>query len=236
MIPFKNLFGIQSQEIKRTCVITPFLSKGLTRDLKIPQMFKGNPFAAGQSKHFTLIYSQIGAPFVGDAVLYLQNTFCENLILLGACGLVHKKASLDIGSLVAPTMSFSLESFSKLVDQNYDKIDSYYPSEALLNQFLEFKTPFKISKTTCATVGSIQLEEKYLESFKQNAIDVVDLECSAFFCAAKHINRKAIAFFYITDILKEKELHTPLSAKDRGSLRQAQKNIAKLISDFSKTL
>ena len=81
MISFKNLFGVQPEEVQKNCVISPFLTKGLTDCLHVEELSKGKPYSAGQSDHFTFIHTQIGAPKVGDAVLYLEETACENIIL-----------------------------------------------------------------------------------------------------------------------------------------------------------
>ena len=225
---FKLLFGCDAAEIQSTCVIAPFLPKGFTTSLGITKMAKGRPYATGQGKGFSLIHTHIGTLPVGDAVLYLKNTSCEKLLLIGACGLVTKTDDLDIGILVTLTASYALESFTQLLNHDLDAIETQEADTHFVQQLQEHKT-IDVQPVIGATFGSIKLEEDYVNYLKGNDINVVDLECSAFFAAGKHINRQAAALLYITDILKEHHVFAPMDKKTQNKITAAQEQQCELI-------
>ncbi len=247
----KSLFGIEKSQIKRTCVLTPFLTKGLLDNFQIKKLHRGKPFSSGNNNKssFTLIHTQIGAPFVGDAVLHLKETQCKNIILFGSCGLVKKNLTndetsrFDIGSLVTPTECYSLESFSEILEASKEKnkrFNSSLPSKTLLTEFKKLQKSAgaseNIAEVKCATFGSFVLEEKYMEYLIKQEIDVMEMECSAFFNAAKHTGKKAIALFYITDILKEQHVFADLKIKDQLKLRSSIKTASQKLIKFSEHL
>ena len=89
MNKFETLFGVKESTIKSTCIITPFLRKGLLKDFGIKNFSKGKLYSTGNSELLTLICTGMGAALTGDAVLYLNNTSCKNIILFGSCGLTE---------------------------------------------------------------------------------------------------------------------------------------------------
>jgi len=112
MYTFKSLFGISAKEIKNTCVLTPFCTKFTLKAFGISQFHKTGLYASVNAKTFTLIKTGIGAPFVGDAVLYLEKTTCKNIILFGSCGLIpERQNNMKIGDLVIPQSALDLENF-----------------------------------------------------------------------------------------------------------------------------
>ena len=74
---FETIFGSHPEEIKGTCIITPFLSKETTTILNIKRINKGHLYLSGSNDKFTLIVGKMGAGFIGDAVLYLNQTKCD---------------------------------------------------------------------------------------------------------------------------------------------------------------
>ncbi|MBU0469329.1 MAG: hypothetical protein KKD07_01920 [Candidatus Omnitrophica bacterium] len=200
MSNFETLFGLKENQLKSTCVLTPFFTKGMLDSFKTNELFKGNPYSCANSDNLTLIKTHVGAPFVGDAVLNLKNTYCSNIILFGSCGLVAETEILKIGSIVSPTRALELESFSQLLNCKIDNCSFSQADTELLEKLINISSA-NIETIQCASIGSISLENEYKEFFLENNISALDMECSAFFNAAKHINRKAIALFYATDIL-----------------------------------
>ena len=200
MSEFKTLFGLNEDQLKNTCILTPFFTKGMLDSFKVNETFHGTPYSCANSDNLTLIKTHVGAPFVGDAVLNLKNTYCSNIILFGSCGLVSETETLRIGSLVSPVKALELESFSQLLNYKIDKSRFTEAHNDLLEKLISL-SPANIETILCASVGSIFLENEYKEFFLENNISALEMECSAFFNAAKHINRKAIALFYATDIL-----------------------------------
>ncbi|MDO8602907.1 MAG: hypothetical protein Q7O04_03545 [Candidatus Omnitrophota bacterium] len=231
MTKFETLFGIKESEVKNTCVLMPLIPKGSLECLGVKKFSKGRVYSSGNSSSFTLINTLMGAAFTGDAALYLSQTNCKNLILFGSCGLVKPCENLDIGSLVAPIECYSMESFSDLLLQDH-KFKTFYPDDGLLRSFL--KTNTSVLEVNCATLGSLKLEEDYLSLFSEKNIQVVDMECSGFFSAATQKNLKAMAIFYISDIINEKPFYSPLIDEDRVRLSSSIKEGIYSICNFIK--
>ncbi len=121
---FENLFGIKPVQIQKNCILTPYLTKNLLESFGINKLLKGCLYASGSTPHFSLIRTGIGAPFVGDAVLYLKETPCQNIFFLGSCGLIQSTKKLNIGSIVSPSSCMGVESFSQILNKNFNSIIS----------------------------------------------------------------------------------------------------------------
>src|SRR3989338_3318263 len=131
MKDFDVLFGIPKQEVKRTCVLMPFLLREALREFKIGRLTRGKLYGAGNSRDFTLIYSGLGPALTGDGVLYLAEAGVKNVILFGPCGLLAENNGLGIGSLVSPLKAYSLESFSRMLSNQDIDSQAYYPDNKL---------------------------------------------------------------------------------------------------------
>jgi purine-nucleoside phosphorylase len=231
MTKFKALFGIKESEIKDTCVLMPLLFKGALDLFGVKDLLRGKIYSSGNAKHFTLINTGIGPGFTGDAVLYLADTACKNIILFGSCGLVKPCDSLDIGSIVTPVECFAMESFTNLLLKNHD-FKTFYPDEKMVKSFLD--TNKNVQKVTCATLGSLKLEEENLDLFVRRNIQAVDMECSGLFSAAQYKNLKAMALFYISDIIGKKPFYEKSSREDQTRLLSSIKSAIKSICCFIK--
>ncbi len=232
MTTFERLFGINESKVKKTCVILPLLSKNLLKFLNIENLYRGKLYASGENNSFTIIQTGIGAPLLGDSMLYLKDTACKNVVLFGSCGLVSKKQALDIGGIVAPSKCLAFESFTSMLLKDKMPSSIFSPDKDLFKDFIATYKNSSIKEVTCATLGSLKLETDYIGLFEKENIDVLDMECSAFFSSAKSIGLKAIALFYVTDILIEKPFYTPLSAKDSLSLNSSIEHGVDLICRF----
>jgi purine-nucleoside phosphorylase len=215
MTKFEILFGIKASEVTNTCVLLPLTGKGILENLGVKKLLKGKLYASGQAKDFTVIVTGMSTGLAGDAVLYLKETRCQNIILFGSCGLVRSKSGTNIGTLVSPVISHAMESFTDMLLDKKTGWKDFPADKKLMENFL--KRYGNIKKATCATLGSLKLEEGMTGLFKEKGINVVDMECSGVFSAALHIKRKAIALFYITDIINEKPFYYEIG---RASCRE----------------
>lgn len=231
MTKFEILFGIKESEIRDTCILVPLLSKAAFNAFGVKSLHRGKIYSSSNAKHFTLINVGIGPSFTGDAALYLGNTSCKNIILFGSCGLVKSSGSLDIGSLVAPAACYSMESFTNMLLKNHD-FKTFCPHDALISSFLN-NNKF-VQKVNCATLGSLKLEEEKLDLFKEKNIQVVDMECSSFFSAANHVKLKAMALFYVSDIINEKPFYMKFSREDEIRLLSSIESGIKSLCSFIK--
>jgi len=226
---FETLFGIKESEIKKTCILLPIARKDILARLGIKELLKGKLYNSSNSKYFTVIHTGMGPAFLGDAVLYLDHTQCQNIILFGSCGLVKEEENLDTGSLVMPDKCYALESFSQMLLEEKKDWQALYGDNTLLQSFSKSNNAKKV---TCATLGSLKLEEGYVDIFEQKQIQVVDMECSALFSAAKYIKRKAMALFYITDIINKKPFYKKLAPEDKTALLSSIKSASDILCEF----
>ncbi len=229
---FKNLFGLDETHVQKTCVLLPFLPKNILKNLKIDQLTQGKIYATGNNDNFTVIHTRIGASLCGDAVLYLKETKCENIIFLGTCGLTNKTDTLNIGSILCPESCLAMESFSQALTGQLPPDTYSHADKNFLNEFCNtanHQAP-TIYKTKGVSFGSLKLEEHYIDYLKERNIEVVDMEGSALFTAATHIQRKAIAIMVVTDILNEKPFYNPITPTDQTIINTALKKSAEMIS------
>lgn len=229
MTKFESLFGIKESGINHTCVLMPLMPKGALNEFGIKDLSRGKLYSSGNAESFTLINTGIGAALTGDAALYLSGTNCKNLILFGSCGLVKSSDSLGIGSLVTPIECYAMESFTDML-LKYHTFKTFYPDKVLLESFLDYNKA--ILKVNCATLGSIKLEEDYLGLFTEKTIQVVDMECSGFFSAARQVNMKAMALLYVSDIINEKPFYNKRAPEDEIKLVSSIKSGIQLLCSF----
>lgn len=234
MTQFEALFGIKSSRVKKTCILLPLLPKGILSELKISNFKSGKLYGCGDNDDFTLIHTGIGAGFTGDAVLYLKESLCENVILFGSCGLVKARNGLSIGSIVSPAKCYANESFTELLLEKDIESKVYCAHDKFFADFLANGEKSGLKKVNCSTLASLKLEERMVDLFIEKGIDVVDMECSAFFSAAAFSGLNAIACFYVSDIIKEKPFYLSLDADSKSALSSAIKNAADLVCEFAK--
>lgn len=204
---FENLFGINPNEVKKTCVLLPLTPKGLLKILGIEKLTRAGLYASSQTENATVICTGMGAGLVGDALLYLGETPCQNIVLFGSCGAISKK--LPTGSLVTPKKSLNLESFSDWLFDDNPSPRELFPDKTLSTYLEDFYKDQNIRIVNCATVGSLKLEEERHVWLAKNDIDVVDMECSGLFSASKKCALKALALFYVSDVIKKKPFYLP---------------------------
>ncbi|MCK5595622.1 hypothetical protein KAI19_05535 [bacterium] len=235
MNKFEILFGVKESQIKSTCIIMPFLKKGMMKDFGIKQFSKGRLYGTGNSELFTLIQTGMGSALAGDAVLYLNDTSCKNIILFGSCGLTESTKDIKLGSLITSSKCHSMESFTEILSGCDRNRSVSYPDKDLLDGFLKINREH-VKKAACASVGSLVMEERNIDLFRTKGIRIVDMECSAVFSASKHIGCKAISLFYVSDILIEKPFYIKLNKKEEEIINSSTKNAVRILCDFIKKL
>lgn len=233
MSTFETLFGIKESQVKDTCVVMPLLKRDSLDRFRVRQFLRGRLYGSGNSDSFTLIHTGIGPALLGDAVLYLGETRCKTIILFGSCGLVKQQKDMTIGSLVTPEGSYSLEGFSDMLLKEKRNWMAFYPDKGLIEKFLMVNKNHDIKKATCASIGSLKLEGDYTDIFKGKKIQIVDMESSALFAASKYIGKRAMALFYIADIINKKPFYRNLNAEEglrlSSSINSAINSLCKFI-------
>jgi len=232
---FKALFGVESSEIKKTCIVMPLMQKDALHGFGIKKFARGKLYGAGCNKDFSVISTGVICALNGDAVLYLKETPCKNVILFGSCGLVSSKKGLSIGSLVSPSRVYANESFSRMLLEMSIEEKIFYPDQGVLENLLKIGTKQPVKEVACATIASLKLEEDLSDLFIGKDIDVVDMECSAFFAAAHYCGFKPVALFYVSDIIKEKPFYIDFDLSLKSTLSSAAKNAADILCAFIRT-
>ena len=227
MLDLSLNLGINLKEIKKNCIICPVSDHSLFEKLGKPK--RNNLFFAKIMNYSNVtVISTKNNFLVGDIVLCLKNSACENIILFGSCGGV---GDVKIADKLIVKKVFNFESFSEMLEMKRNP-DSYYPSTILLENFLS-KTKQNILQVKCITSNSIVLQRTYKDWFDKNKINAIDMECSSVFSAASAINKKAIALFYVTDHISEASpFETELDEKQRIQLLNTRQELADTICDF----
>ncbi len=229
MLDLSLNLGINLKEIRKTCVICPVSDHSLFSGLGKPK--RNNLFFAKIMNYDTVtVISTKNNFLVGDIVLCLKNSACENIILFGSCGGI---GDVKIADKLIVKKVFNFESFSEMLEMKRNP-DSYYPSTILLENFLS-KAKKDIKQVKCITSNSIVLQRTYKDWFDKNKINAVDMECSSVFSAASAINKKAIALFYVTDHISEASpFETELDENQKAKLLAVRQELANTICEFIK--
>ncbi|MCX6339496.1 MAG: hypothetical protein NTX71_06210 [Candidatus Aureabacteria bacterium] len=235
MDTFETLFGIKKEQVKKTCVLLPLLSRDILKQFGVQQLSRGKIYSSGNSAHFTLVRTGVGPAFAGDAVLHLADTQCRNIILFGSCGLVESSTGLRIGSLLSPSAAYAAESFTNLLESDSRSWKAYYPDRSLHDQLLNSSGPAGIENGTCLSIGSLKLQDSMLQIIKEKAIRMVDMECASVLAAAAHTGLRAAAVFYVTDVIGEKPFHAELSREDTTIITSSIRNAVRVLCEFIET-
>jgi len=236
MKTFEALFGVSPSKICKTCVIMPSIHRKACKAFRVDKIIQGMLFSVGSNGSFSLIGTGMGAAFAGDAVLYLKDTCCENIIHFGSCGLINAGNGLDIGSLVCPAKCYPLESFSDCLSIK-DIGDSFLmPSEEIHKSISDPKYRDIINSTVHITMGSLKLEPDHSELLSKKHIQTVDMECSAVFSAADSSGLKAASVMYATDIIGYKPFFRQFSEEEKQKISASVTNGARIICDLAKNL
>lgn len=235
MKKFEAIFGIKPDQVQKNCLLLPLVGKELQGAFNAEKFSFGKVYSAAQGAGFTLIRTGMGPGFVGDAVLYLkEETGCENAILFGSCGSVASSNGLSVGSLVAPSICRSNESFSKLLSLSRLSPRFFRPHRGLFEDFMKYSKKKGVREIVAATIPSLKLEETMVDAFTRGGIDVVDMECSAFFAASESAGLKVAALFYVSDIINEQPFYIELDPVSKAVLSSSIRNAVTLLCDFIK--
>lgn len=211
----------------------PILSKNVLKYFGINSLAKGALYPSQSTRNLTLIRVGIGPAFTGDAALYLKNTACQNIILLGSCALIKEEGSLKTGSLLLADKAYNMESFSRMLSCKNLESPLFNADKKLIENLFLAGTPHIIKRVTCVTTGSLKLETEFRDLFLHNNIEAVDMECSALFSAATAIKRKSAALFYATDVIGEKSFYTPFGDHEKTAVADSIRKAAGILSEFA---
>lgn len=225
---FKKVFGTDKKSIRKNCIILPLNDKSLFKPLVSGIYSRGMFYDVSYSEEYSVIYLKHMC-FAGDCVLMMEDTACENIFVFGCCGGLRG----EVGDKIVVKKSFNLESFSGFLNADtLEDPDCFSPDKRLMNGFLSFVKGKDYRMCACATVSSLVLEERNRELLLNLGIDCVDMECSMVFSAASRIGRKAMALFYVSDVVGKINFYDQFDNEARKKIKGSRKSIADRLIKF----
>ena len=219
MDTFKKLFGVEKSLIKPDCILTPLDEVDLFAGSRARGRARGEYFRVADSPHATLIGTRYSL-LAGDCVLGLADSPCRNIYLFNCCG--------GIGAAYVVRKAFAFESFSSML-AGKPEAACYLPDAGLAGEFSSYAG---LPEGTCATVGSLALEETHLPRFRALGVNCLDMECSAVFAAATQVRKRALALLYVSNSVPDKPWHEELDRRDIQRLGRCRKDLAALLLGF----
>ncbi|MDR1721118.1 MAG: hypothetical protein LBR09_01845 [Endomicrobium sp.] len=220
---FKEYFGFSEKDIKQNCIICQSFDISLFAD-KISNGF----FVKSAYIRNAIIIALKNNFLAGDAVLYLENTKCKNIILFSCCGGCN---DIKCGDLIAVNKAYNLESFSGML--NFCGVPNYYnSSKKLLLDFYKRNHCKNLIETNSACVGSLVLESKFSEWFKENKISVVDMESSIILSAAEKTKKDAVCLMYVSDLIGQDFIINGNDKLSKKRIAASRKKLANMILRF----
>jgi purine-nucleoside phosphorylase len=231
---FKRLFGIVPAAVRRVCVLLPFVTKEVSKAFGSPSFSAGSVYEAADCSAFTLIRTGIGPALAGDCVLLLKDTACRDVVLFGSCGAVNESFFReDIVAVVSRTLC--AESFTAMLRMK--KPGPWMRADcSLLKKILSHCGSFPLKESACMTAGSLWLEVPFLKKIGAFQPDVVDMESSAVYSAAKAAGKRAVALLFATDHVLKFPYDRALASENRASLSRRISACSETVVSLLKTV
>ncbi len=219
-------------EIQPTCILLPSNDASLFSGIKPkkPQKFPFWSLVNGSlaGSGITLITTPYNL-LVGDSVLNLEETSCEQIFLFGSCGGLP---GMNVGDRVLVKEAVNLESFTLMNKQNFHDLEFVPAPGNLSSNLFQFRKEAGLKEVIGATVSSLALEKKWIPILKNSGVSVMDMEASAVFSAASAIGRMAAAVLYVSDIVGSHTPGTFLSVSEHDKLKNSRKILAQFLLDY----
>jgi len=223
MDAFKKLFGVEKSSVKPDCILAPLGEEALFAGPRPGRRARGDYFRVADCPGATLIGTRYSL-LAGDCVLSLADSPCRNIYLFNCCGGV----GVEIGATFSVAKAFDFESFSGML-AGRPEAACQLPDAALAAEFAAYGG---LPQGTCATVGSLALEEACLPRFGALGVDCLDMECSAVFSASRRAGKRALALLYVSNRVPDKPWHEHLSPSEVARLGRARRSLAALLTGF----
>ncbi|MDD5656748.1 MAG: hypothetical protein PHF00_05780 [Elusimicrobia bacterium] len=225
MDAFKKLFGVEKARLQPDCIISPLDEVELFAGPGPVQRARGDYFRVANVPRATVIGTRYSL-LAGDCVLGLADSPCRNVYLFNCCGGVD----VGIGAAFSVRAAFNFESFSGML-AGAEAAACPLADARLAEAFASFS---RLPAGTCATVGSLALEESFLPRFRALGVNCLDMECSAVFSAAEKAGKRALALLYVSNRVPDKPWHEQLDRADILRLGRARRDLAALLTGFIK--
>lgn len=171
----------------------------------IKEITKDMVYSVGiNNNKFTYVVTGMGASLMGDAVLALALTECENMIFIGSVGGLCEE--MDIGDIVIPEYSICGEGFSRYLEEDLRDCfgECYYPDNntnlKVINSSNKLAVDdIKVHKGYTFSIDTITGEYANLDKIISLGSNSIEMETSAFFKATKYSDIKAAAILLVID-------------------------------------
>ena len=233
----KFLLGADPKYIAERVLFTPFLPLQLFKKefTDIEKMFSGKSEYKGftgmlNGERITVIRTGMGTANIGDILMWLGGHI-KKAVFAGAVGALDQ--SYQIGDYFIPIEAIEGEGFSRYTRDNPEKIFMGSKHVQLDPNIIEKCQRYSVAKGKLFTIGGIVFEEDkmFLEFLKNQGVDAIDLETSAFYTAAQKGNIEALAFHYVSDLPPHKLFYEKYSKEDQLKLNYALEGFPKTVLD-----
>lgn len=231
MFDFKKIFPVDYTSIKGNVIISPIICPKIFAKhsgLTLEHYSKNFLYEVGQFEKFTLIKTLMGSGFVMDSVLCLEKTNCKRLYFIGSCGGL---GNLKLGDLVVSTECYNYECLGEMLVDINKNVTISYPDKALVDDFVSF-CKNEITKCSSASIGSLFIESKMEDIFDNLSVCAVDMELAGFFHASRYINRRALGFLYVSDLIFKKPYYEAFDNIDKSNVSLSKGRVIDLMSRY----
>lgn len=240
---FKKIFGVDSESIGQTLIISPFFHAKLFRaKLKKCEFFKGLIYHGVrgdyQGRQITFVNTGIGEALVADCVLAQDERKTKQIIFLGAAGALQ---NLRIGDCVYIDKAFYDTDYFKKFGFGFTQKNmiSFKPDKSLIEIFLGTKH-WRENDIKQASIISLHTlwdqNSELINRIIQLNIDCIDLECALFYAAAARKKIKAVAFCYISDLIPSKPYWGDFLTPEICRIKQSISRLVCLALETASTL
>jgi len=225
---FKKVFGINSEHIGQTLIISPFFPAKLFRaKLKNSEFFKGLIYhgirGEYRGRQVTFINTGVGQSLVADCVLAQDEKNTKQIIFLGAAGALQ---NLKIGDCVYIKKAFyDTDYFKKFgFDFTQEKVKSFAIDNSLIKIISQAAKPMKKDFKQASIISLHTLwdqNRQVIDKIIKMNIDCIDLECALFYAAAASKKIRAAALCYISDLAPDRPYWGNFSIAEKSKIEQS---------------
>ncbi|MEK6959398.1 MAG: hypothetical protein AABW59_05135 [archaeon] len=183
----------------------------------------------------TVLVSGKTSSNAGDCVVALKGTPCNSIFAEGTFGAIND--SVAIGDFVLLDKALIGEGFSKYFGKKsgYSSANKKISEKSLallLGYCGGLSVKFHQNAVSFTIDSFLAEDDDFLQSLKQKGVDVIDMESSAVFTAAKHIGADCSFLGWCTDRPMDTSFYSKKQEKYEQTKKRAHASIPKIMLDL----
>ena len=173
----------------------------------------------------TIMKSRWMGSTLGDIVILLGCSPCKTLVFCGSAASIRDE--IEVGDFVIPSRAWIGEGFSRyygcdsqnVSNECYDFSEPASKSKSLFCSVLANKLHVLFHEGELFTIGSLMAEHpQFIGILYDRGIDIIDMETSAVFTAARVAKIEAVAINIVSDRIPCSEFDIPFLHKGHRNL------------------